>query len=183
MNRDGFRRGLIRACLNDDGKNPIERERERDWQDSWWLDQLHWNRVSKTKLGWNQWNIVYFQKWVWKFQWQEYKINPLCRRGRWKKKRIRRIRWQKFGANAFKFVSEEVCVGNGGCIWRLWKWVWRILMKNRFEGFQGVRGLAYDSVTRLEKRIRLWKWGIWLSCIRLGISRSQRETSSVANVA
>ena len=31
----------------------------------------------------------------------EYKIFQFRRRGRWKKKRIRRTRWQKFGADAF----------------------------------------------------------------------------------
>ena len=114
-------------------------KKERDWPGLWGLDQLHWSRVSKTKLGWNQGNIVYFQKqkWVCKFQWQglEYKIDQLRKRGRWKKKRIRRTRWQKFGADAFRFVFEEVCVGKRGCIWRLWKWAWGILMKNCVDGF------------------------------------------------
>ena len=53
------------------------------------------------------------------------------------KKRIRRIRWWKFGADAFNFVFEKIkeCVGKGWCIWGLWKWVWRIPMKNCVEGF------------------------------------------------
>ena len=33
----------------------------------------------------------------------------------------------------------------------LWKWVWRISMKNCVEGFQNVRGLADDLVTKLDK--------------------------------
>ena len=53
-------------------------QKERDWQGLWGLDQLHWSRDSKTKLGWNQGNTVHFQKqkWVSKFQWQgqEYKL-------------------------------------------------------------------------------------------------------------
>ena len=55
---------------------------------------------------------------------------------------------------------------------------WRIVLRV----FQSVRGLADDSVTRLDKmRIGLWKWGIWPSRIGLGISCGQRETSSDAN--
>ena len=59
-------------------------------------------------------------------------------------------------------------------------------MKNIvLRGFQSVRGLAHDSVTRLDKKMRiwLWKWEIWLSCIGLGISYGQRETFGNANIA
>ena len=43
------------------------------------------------------------------------KIDQLWRWGRWKKKRIRRMRWSKFGADAFNFVFEKIkeCVGKG----------------------------------------------------------------------
>ena len=35
------------------------------------------------------------------------KIGHLWRWGRWREKRIRRIRWYKFGADAFNFVFEK----------------------------------------------------------------------------
>ena len=40
MDRDGFlRRGWTRACLNDDGKIPIEREVDKIFDD--WTMQVH----------------------------------------------------------------------------------------------------------------------------------------------
>ena len=36
------------------------------------------------------------------------KIGHFWRWGRWRKKRIRRIRWYKFGADAFNFVFEKI---------------------------------------------------------------------------
>ena len=71
VDRDGFlRRGCTRACLNDDGKIPSERER---------LTRLFTFRsrnefVNFSESGWN-------------------KIDQLWRRGRWKKKRIKGMRW------------------------------------------------------------------------------------------
>ena len=78
------------------------------------------------------------------------------------------------------------CVGKGGCTWGFWKWVWRISMKNIcVEGSPECAriGRWFSYKIRQKKRIRLWKWGIWLSCIGLWISCSQRETFSDANIA
>ena len=46
------------------------------------------------------------------------KIDHLWRRGRREKKRIRGMRWSKFGADEINLIFETVkeCVGKGGCI-------------------------------------------------------------------
>ena len=36
--------------------------RSQRWQGLWWFDQVRWSRVLKGKLGWNQGDIVYFQR-------------------------------------------------------------------------------------------------------------------------
>ena len=62
VDRDGFlRRGWTRACLNDDGKIPSERERERLTRFVM-IGPSSLKQSFKGKLGWNQGDIVYFQK-------------------------------------------------------------------------------------------------------------------------
>ena len=147
-------------------------QNKRGWQGLWGLDQLHWS--IKTKLRWNQGNIVYFQKqkWVCKFQWQGLE-NKLISGSDRKRNGSGESDGKKFGANAVQV-----------CLWRSLCWQGRMHLEtlevslNNFDEklcWWVFRGFAYDSVTGLEKRIRFWKWGIWLSCIRLGISRGQRK--------
>ena len=128
-----LRRGWTRACLNDDGKIPSERERltrfvmtgpikfiEAEFQ------KECWGVIKGTLFAFRSWNeFVNFSKSGWN------KIDQLWKRGRWTKKQIRGMRWNKFGADSINFIFEKVkeCVGKGGWIWGLWKWVWRISMK------------------------------------------------------
>ena len=118
VDRDGFlRRGWTRACLNDDGKIPSERERlTRLFCDDWTefieaeFQKESWDGVKGTLFAFRGRNeFVNFSESGWN------KIGHLWRWGRWRKKRIRKIRWYKFGADAFNFVFEKIkeCVGKG----------------------------------------------------------------------
>ena len=89
VDRDGFlRRGWTRACLNDDGKIPSEREIDKicdDWTSS--LKQFQkesWDGVKGTLFTFRSRNeFVNFSESSWN------KIGHLWRWGRWRKKRIR----------------------------------------------------------------------------------------------
>ena len=118
VDRDGFlRRGWTRACLNDDGKIPSERARLTRFVMIAWTEFIEaefqkesWDRVKETLFTFRSRNeFVNFIESGWN------KIGHLWRWGRWRKKRIRRIRWYKFGADAINFVFEKIkeCVGKG----------------------------------------------------------------------
>ena len=116
VDRDGFlRRGWTRACLNDDGKIPSERERLTRFvmigpSSLKQFQKESWDRVKGTLFTFRGRNeFVNFSESGWN------KIGHLWRWGRWRKKRIRKIRWYKFGADAFNFVFEKIkeCVGKG----------------------------------------------------------------------
>ena len=60
VDRDGFlRRGWTRACLNDDGKMPSDKERLTIVV---MIGPSSLKQSFKRKLEWNQGDIVYFQK-------------------------------------------------------------------------------------------------------------------------
>ena len=92
VDRDGFlRRGCTRACLNDDGKMPSERERltrlvmigPSSLKQSFKF-QKEWVGIKGTLFIFRSRNeFVNFSESGWN------KIDQLWRRGRWKKKRIR----------------------------------------------------------------------------------------------
>ena len=94
VDRDGFlRRGWTRACLNDDGKIPSEREIDEICDD--WTKFIEaefqkesWDGIKGTLFTFRSRNeFVNFSESGWN------KIGHLWRWGRWRKKRIRRIRW------------------------------------------------------------------------------------------
>ena len=94
VDRDGFlRRGWTRACLNDDGKIPSERERLTRFvmigpSSLKQFQKESWDGIKGTLFIFRSRNeFVNFSESGWN------KIDQLCRWGRWKKKRIRRMRW------------------------------------------------------------------------------------------
>ena len=94
VDRDGFlRRGWTRACLNDDGKIPSEREIDKICDD--WTEFIEaefqkesWDGIQVTLFTFRSRNeFVNFSESGWN------KIDHLRGRDRWKKKRIRGMRW------------------------------------------------------------------------------------------
>ena len=117
-------------------------QKERDWQDLWWLDQVQRSKVPKGKLAWNQGDngtlftfksrneFVNFSESDWN------KIDQLWNRDRWKRKRIRGMRWWKFGVDAISFVlkrsrnvlaREDAPAGDSGSEFEGFRW--RIVLK------------------------------------------------------
>ena len=95
VDKDGFlRRGWTRACLNDDGKIPSERERLTRFV---MIGPSSLKQSFKRKVGMgiqgtlftfrSRNEFVNFSESGWN------KIDHLWGRGRWKKKRIRGMRW------------------------------------------------------------------------------------------
>ena len=107
VDRDGFlRRGWTRACFEWRWEDSF-RKREIDKICDDWTEFIEaefqkesWDGVKGTLFTFRSRNeFVNFSESGWN------KIGHLWRWGRWRKKRIRRIRWYKFGADAFNFVQ------------------------------------------------------------------------------